>query len=424
MISPKIAQTIVDKTMSILNYKVNIMDSSAQIIASSDPSRIGNYHEGAAKVITTGKSFEVDQYDSEVLSGVKPGISLPITYGEEVIGAVGITGEPSEVRKYGELVRHTAELMLEQALLKEEKHLRGKAKEGFIRDLLMGNWDEGFEFFSHRAEMLGYNLNIPRIVIVAELDITFKEEVALMVERSSDFDDIVKFQRFKDKIQKEARSRLSAYQEAATYFVGVNHLAVLVPIKAEKSWKEQYNMFFKIARDIVSAVKQKLNVNAKVGISNPCEDWKYLYKSYLEALHAIQLGKIYSPDVNIYYFKEQLTEFSLASINKEVRNSYCKDVLGELITLPLQGYKSELIYTLQVYFANNMSTTKASKKLFIHRNTIMFRLNKIKKITGYDPQQFRDAFKLRLALMFWEIMELSLREEDYKKFYSNNIDSF
>lgn len=423
MISSKIAQTIVDKTMSIINYRINIMDSSAKIIASSDSSRIGNYHEGAAKVIATGKSYEVEYYDTKTLKGVKPGISLPITYGKEVIGVVGITGEPAEVRKYGELVRHTAELMLEQALLKEEMHLKGKAKEGFIRDLLLGNWDEGFEFFYHRAEMLGYNLNIPRIVIVAELNITFQEELSLMVERSSDFDDIVKFQKFKDKIQKEVRSRLNAYQEASTYFVGVNHLAVLVPIRAEISWKEQYNMILKVARDIITAVKQKLNVNAKLGIGNPCEDWKCLYKSYLEALHAIQLGKVYSPDINIYYFKDQLTEFSLASINKEVRNNYCEDVLGELITLPLQDYKRELIYTLQVYFANNMSTTKASKKLFIHRNTIMFRLNKIKKITGYDPQQFRDAFKLRLALMFWEIMELSLQEEDYKKFYSNNIDS-
>ncbi|MHC2994187.1 MAG: hypothetical protein IBV53_01585 [Candidatus Atribacteria bacterium] len=108
-ITHKLAQNIVDKTMSILERNINIMDENGVIIGSGDRSRLNQYHEGAAQVIKEGKKLEIYSNDINHLVGAKPGINLPIEHNNKIIGVVGITGEPNEVSPFGEVIKMTVE---------------------------------------------------------------------------------------------------------------------------------------------------------------------------------------------------------------------------------------------------------------------------------------------------------------------------
>ncbi|WP_094752463.1 sugar diacid recognition domain-containing protein [Psychromonas sp. CD1] len=116
-LNKEMAEKISIRSMRIIQHSVNVMDEFGFIIASGDPSRINCRHEGASLAINENRIIEINHAMTQQLRGVKIGINFPILFQNKIIGVVGISGEPSHVRKYGELVKMTAELIIEQAAL-------------------------------------------------------------------------------------------------------------------------------------------------------------------------------------------------------------------------------------------------------------------------------------------------------------------
>ena len=110
-----LARQIVSRAMKILSFSVNVMDERGLIIASGNPERLHQRHEGAVLALTENRVVEISDATARQLKGVRPGINLPIAYQGELLGVIGISGDPDIVRAYAELVRMTAELILEQA---------------------------------------------------------------------------------------------------------------------------------------------------------------------------------------------------------------------------------------------------------------------------------------------------------------------
>ena len=115
----KMAQDIVARTMRIIDTNINVMDARGRIIGSGDRERIGELHEGALLVLSQGRVVDIDDAVARHLHGVRQGINLPLRLEGEIVGVIGLTGEPENLRKYGELVCMTAEMMLEQSRLIE-----------------------------------------------------------------------------------------------------------------------------------------------------------------------------------------------------------------------------------------------------------------------------------------------------------------
>jgi len=397
LINPKLAKDIVNKTMAILGKNVNIMDKNGTILASGDSTRLGTYHEGAGKVIESGKPFEVYSWDVSALKGVQHGISLPIMYQDQVVGVVGITGDPDEVRKYGELVRYTAELMLEQASLREEIDLQSRARDSYFQDLLTGNWGNDSQFFYQRGHLLGLNLNIPRIVMSIDLEEIIN--IPLVIE--SEYNDALSQQRIKEELLKELKTKFKREAGFEIALVGTTSIAFFVPVNKEIPWQEQRKTLSSIAEEISSVVSRKIKVDLYFGVGEYHPDWKGLKDSYQEAMLAIHLAKTFSPEKTLFFFKDGLAEYCLTRVPSQARQRYYEQILGELIK-DINPYKRELVDTLEVFFKENLNTAETAERMFIHRNTVMFRLNKIREITGLNAYQYSDAVRLQIALMFWK----------------------
>ena len=119
-IQPALAQEIVSRTMGVIPFNVNVMDVRGIILGSGVSARIGQLHAGAQLVLAQQKVIEIDEAAVRHMPGVKPGVNLPLSVRGQICGVVGLTGAPRTVRQYGELVRITAEMILEQSLLTEE----------------------------------------------------------------------------------------------------------------------------------------------------------------------------------------------------------------------------------------------------------------------------------------------------------------
>ncbi len=133
-----LAQDIVDRTMAILPYNVNVMDSQGLILGSGEQERINTRHEGAQLVLANGRVVEIDVQTAKCLKGVQPGINLPLLHDQRLIGVLGITGDPDQLRTYAELVRMTAEMLVGQRHQQAEQQWRRQRCDDLLA-LLLGS---------------------------------------------------------------------------------------------------------------------------------------------------------------------------------------------------------------------------------------------------------------------------------------------
>lgn len=128
-----LAQNIVKRATQIIPYAVNVMDNHGIIIASSDINRLGQYHLGAVQALRQNQAIEINaQLEQQWHFEVRQGINIPITYLNENIGVIGISGQPELVREYAKLVKMAAELIVEQAAQLEKERWQSRYKEEFV----------------------------------------------------------------------------------------------------------------------------------------------------------------------------------------------------------------------------------------------------------------------------------------------------
>jgi carbohydrate diacid regulator len=130
-LSKGLAQAIVDEMMKVIPYNVNVMNEKGVIIGSGDKSRIGSIHEGALEAISSKKLIEIDKPGKNTL----PGVNLPIIISDKVIGVVGITGSPQNVKPLSQLVGITASLLINQKKNIEKFKEKEKRLEEFLYEL-------------------------------------------------------------------------------------------------------------------------------------------------------------------------------------------------------------------------------------------------------------------------------------------------
>jgi carbohydrate diacid regulator len=169
ILSTKLAQDIVTRTMRIIPYNVNVMDASGSIIASGNPARIGELHTGAMLALAKKLAVEIDSASARNMYGAQPGINLPLTVNGQLCGAVGLSGAPDEVRQFGELVRLTAEMILEQAQLTGELQRDTRYREAFVLKLIDTPLADraGLDAWARR---LGVDFGRTHLVVVLQLE--------------------------------------------------------------------------------------------------------------------------------------------------------------------------------------------------------------------------------------------------------------
>ncbi|MGS0730732.1 sugar diacid recognition domain-containing protein, partial [Shewanella sp. 0m-11] len=131
-----LARQIVKRTMKIIGHNINVMNNHGVILGSGESHRIGAIHEGALLAISQQRTVEISTQSTGTLQGVKPGINLPLHYKGEIIGVIGITGEPEKLHSYGELLKMTAEIIVEQANTIEQAQWQYRQKEELIIELI------------------------------------------------------------------------------------------------------------------------------------------------------------------------------------------------------------------------------------------------------------------------------------------------
>jgi carbohydrate diacid regulator len=152
----------------------------------------------------------------------------------------------------------------------------------------------------------------------------------------------------------------------------------------------------KLASSIVDTLGSEFYTHCVVGIGTIVTGIKDLARSFKEAQMSLEVGKVFDTERPIVSYDH----LGIARLIYQLPTTLCEEFLKEVFKRgSIDSLDHETLFTIQRFFENNLNVSETSRKLFVHRNTLVYRLEKIKKITGLDLRQFEDAIVFKVALM-------------------------
>ena len=152
----------------------------------------------------------------------------------------------------------------------------------------------------------------------------------------------------------------------------------------------------KLAKSIADTLNSEFYAKTVIGIGTAVENIKDLARSYKEAQVALEVGKVFDTEKNIISYEN----LGIGRLIYQLPTTLCEMFLQEVFKNgSLDNLDRETLLTIQSFFENNLNVSETSRKLFVHRNTLVYRLEKIRKITGLDLREFDHAITFKVALM-------------------------
>ncbi len=372
IITAELAQHIVDNIMPLVQQNINIMDSAGVIVGSGQKSRLNTYHQGAMEVINSGQVVEIFPEDMERYPGALPGLNWPIVLGSQVVGAVGVSGHPDMVRNTTKLVKMVTELILERENLVEEFRANLQLREQFMQHLLAERYQDNF--IVKTAKLLRFNLNLPRLVAVVSVGTIIQDAL-----NQYGAHDLVTFRTRETLIQLLEHSSLIDSQDLFIFLEDELIILKQFPVNAGESAFYQWGSAVLALLD-GGHQHQGLHMGLGSFTSSPAE----LHESYKEAVFSKKNKAVSTAVASIYNF-----DILVAYLVQEpgaIHSCLALKKLKEIILSKLDR-KYDMRNTVNVLLDNNLNVSSAAKALFIHRNTLVFRLEKLKELTGLCPSQ-------------------------------------
>ncbi len=153
---------------------------------------------------------------------------------------------------------------------------------------------------------------------------------------------------------------------------------------------------YKLAKSVQDVLWQELGIKTVIGIGTVVSHIRELARAYKEAGVAIEVGKVFDTEKSVINYEN----LGIGRLIYQLPTTLCEMFLQEVFKKnPIDSLDQETLFTINKFFENNLNVSETARKLFVHRNTLVYRLEKIKKLTGLDLREFDDAITFKVALM-------------------------
>ncbi len=354
----RVFQGVVNQMKDAIDRTVGVIDESGTIISCSDPSRIGEVRESLTIERASQESFINNGYAYHLFSSNKRNDF-----------AAFVKGADEQAMRYATLVAISLQNI-------KQYHDEKFDKVNFIKNVVLDNILPG-DIYA-KARELHFTADVGRVVLL------------FRVINSNDISafDVVSGL-FPDK-QKDFVFNIS---ESDT-----------VLVKEIKRGIDQSDII-KLALSISDTLNNEHYIKTSVGIGTPISNVKDLATSFKEAQIALEVGKVFDTEQNIISYDH----LGIARLIYQLPTTLCEMFLREVFKQgSIESLDSETLFTIQRFFENNLNVSETSRGLFVHRNTLVYRLEKIKKLTGLDLREFDDAIVFKVALMVKKYLSANL----------------
>lgn len=348
--SNRLFQSVIHQMRDAVDRTIGVIDESGAVISCSDLGRIGEVLDVNLTTVFSASSFV--SYNGCLFQGF--GTHMHPEY------AVFVEGDDALSQGYVGL------LCISLSSIKQyydEKYDRAN----FVKNIIMDNILPGDIYLKSRE--LHFNNEAARAVLLIRFPT--KNEI-------SAFDTVQGL--FPDK------------NKDFVINISENDIAIVKEVKLDIESRD----LEKLARSVCDALSAEFYTHPLVGIGTPVVGVKELARSFKEAQVALEVGKVFDTERNIVSYDH----LGIARLIYQLPTTLCDMFLKEIFKVgSIETLDQETLFTIQRFFENNLNVSETSRKLFVHRNTLVYRLEKIKKLTGLDLREFEDAIVFKVALM-------------------------
>ncbi len=350
--SNRMFQSVVLQMKESTDRVIGVIDEDGIVIACNDLPCIGENWSGVVQAIN-GARDEVAVSNGKTFKPLS-GWSAQFDY------AVFVSGEDDQAK----LICSMAAVALNGAkAYYEEKHDKATFVKNIISDnIMLGDIyvrakELHFATEAYRAVFLVRQVGITDLAVVDTIQSIFPDRQSDFVVSINDTDVVL----------------IKQVQEGAT-------------------GKELIHM----AKQISTAMESELKVKVVIGIGTVVGHIRDLARAYKEAQMAIDVGKVFDNERSIVNYDN----LGIGRLIYQLPTTLCEMFLQEVFKKnPIDALDQETLFTINKFFENNLNVSETARKLFVHRNTLVYRLEKIKKLTGLDLREFDDAITFKVALM-------------------------
>jgi len=356
MISNQILQNTIDGLKNITRKELSVVEKEGKVIATTEENMIG-------RQIETVENFVSSQAESQLILGYQYFKIYDNGVPEYVIQ---VKGEDEEGYKIGKIAAFQIQSLL---VAYKERY----DKDNFIKNLLLDNLL--LVDIYNRAKKLHIDTSIKRIVFLIE---TKNEK------------DMNALETVKGLFASKTRDFITQVDERNIILV------------KEVKQNEGYDDMEKTARVILDMLNTEAMTMVHVAYGTIVNEIKDVSRSYKEAKMALDVGKIFYSDQHVIAYSSLGIGRLIYQLPMPLCKMFIKEIFGNKSP---DDFDEETIATINKFFENSLNVSETSRQLYIHRNTLVYRLDKLEKSTGLDLRVFDDAITFKIALMVVKYMK-------------------
>ena len=350
--SNRLFQTVLHQMKDAIGRTIGVIDENGIIIACSELSKIGESKQRIREELSFSQ-------DAVIYEG----------YTYRFISASGkndcicfVEGDDSHSGRMAELL---AIFLGNMKNLYDEKYDKGS----FIKSIILDNILPSDIYI--KSNELHFNNDENRVVIV------------------------VKFQNATETPAYEIIQELVS-ENSFDYVINISEQDVVIVREIEGEAETETEAVEAFARSVIETVAEKHGQKVLVGISSFVDNLKDLARAYKEARIALEVGKVFDIEKPVISYEN----LGIGRLIYQLPTTLCEMFLSEVFNKgSLESLDRETLMTVQSFFENNLNVSETSRKLFVHRNTLVYRLEKIRKLSGLDLREFDHAVTFKVALM-------------------------
>ena len=355
MISNQVLQTTIDGLKNITRIDICVMDTEGKALATT----INNVEEYEDAVM----AFVESPADSQVLQGYQ---FFKVFDDHQLEYVILAKGDSDDVYMVGKLAAFQIQNLL---VAYKERY----DKDNFIKNLLLDNLL--LVDIYNRAKKLHIETSVNRVVFLIE---------------TKDEKDSNALEPVKGLFAGKSRDFITQVDE--------KNIILVKELKEEEGYEDME----KTANVILDMLNTEAMISVHVSFGTIVNEIKDVSRSYKEAKMALDVGKIFYSDQNVIAY----SSLGIGRLIYQLPMPLCKMFIGEIFgeNTP-DDFDDETIATINKFFENSLNVSETSRQLYIHRNTLVYRLDKLEKSTGLDLRVFDDAITFKIALMVVKYMK-------------------
>jgi carbohydrate diacid regulator len=347
--SNRLFQGVIHQMKDSIDKTFGVIDENRTIIACSELGRIGEAINIPADLSFSETSVQSMGYTFKAVNPSQNSDYVVFVEGDDLIA-----------EKYCSVI---AVAFMNIKFYYDEKYDRGN----FIKNIILDNILPGDIYI--KARELYFNSDVMRTVILIRVNEPGDVSVYDIIQNL-----------FPDK--------------SKDFVININETDIAL-VKETKPGIDSKDIE-QLASTIADTLTGEFYAHATIGVGTTVDNLKDLAKSFKDAQVALEVGKVFDTDKTIVCYNS----LGIARLIYQLPTTLCESFLKEVFKRgSIESLDQETLFTIHKFFENNLNVSETSRKLFVHRNTLVYRLEKIKKITGLDLREFDHAIIFKIALM-------------------------